>query len=197
MSDITLRSLVLATLKMAAVNKIRVSMGGYEVTPLNLYMVRDAVLYGRILCRHITTAGGTYETGKDWFEFTFDKGNLTRHGLIVHESIHAACDMKSKQMRTDVSEALAYTGQCIFVRQQNTKPGQRLSSSDSAMDKIFKLAWDAAGIILAGKSPSAQESKGLIDAVRQHPWYKSNALMKYNGVRSETVYGGTMVEEYR
>lgn len=128
-----------------------------------------------------------YDTGSNTYHLGFtDAGSLSRKALIVHESVHAICDLLNlRTMDIGTSESSAYLAQCLYARANSTDPDPdaRLFSEDEDKDRVFKVGWELAGKLLADTTPSSADYDRLRDAVNRHPYYRGKAgdNAKFNG----------------
>jgi hypothetical protein len=78
------------------------------------------------------------------------------------------------------AESLAYVAQALYVR---ANWGERIGYPPrwNAGEPIFALAWEIAGTIRSGRSPSADRLGALATAVQHHPFY-AHARPDFDGV---------------
>lgn len=163
------------------------SFGGVGFTPQVFFvlanMIKDDKIHIEFDSKQSGRAEYDYGTNTLYLGFT-TASSLSKKALIIHECVHAVYDAVSQKMSVADSESIAYIAQCQFARANNPNPDQRLQSSDAAKDKVFELAWNMAGKILAGEKPTFAEKGELRDAVSQHPFYmgKSAHDAGFNGV---------------
>lgn len=117
-----------------------------------------------------------YDYGNNTLYLGFTQAtDLTKKALIIHEIVHAVYDMVKLKMSVATSESIAYIVQCQYAKANNPNPDQRLEGKTPAKDYVFYMAWILAGKILNGKSLTAEEIKGMCEAVSKHPLYMSNS----------------------
>lgn len=162
------------------------SFGGVGFTP-QVFPILANMIGDKIKVEYDSSQSGRaeYDYGSNTLYLGFKSATtLSRKALIIHECVHAVYDAVSQKMSVADSESIAYIAQCQFARANNPNPDERLQSSDSAKDKVFELAWNLAGKILAGDKPSSTEKSDLRAAVSKHPFYMANSAHDagFNGV---------------
>lgn len=162
---------------------------GFTILNLNFSVVAINVSAGITKVRFDSSEVGMaeYDTGTNTFHLGFtDANSLSRKALIVHESVHAVCDLlKLATMDVGTSESAAYLAQCQYARGNSTDPDPdaRLFSEDEDKDRVFKIGWELAGRLLGGATPSSADYDRLRDAVNRHPYYRGKAgdSAQFNG----------------
>lgn len=178
--DLALRRLVTSALSGHIVNRLNVTNKGYQITGHSLALVANKVIDGEIGVVHDPSVGSgkaEYDSGTDVFHLGFRTATTpSTRGLIVHEAVHAALDLKTANVTVAESESLAYVAQSFYVREQTADPSsERLYSDDPLKDRVYELAWDMAAKLSKGTPPSSVEWLALDHAVRRHPTYKKSA----------------------
>lgn len=188
--DLQLRRMVTTALSSAVVARMNVHHAGLNITGTKLAAVANRVIDGDIGVvddGSVAQGEAEYDSGTNTIHLGFQTASsTTRQGLIVHEAVHAALDMKAVAgMTIAESEALAYVVQCYFVREQTPDPDtERLSSENPLKDRVYELAWDMAATLSKRTQPSSLEWLALDHAVRRHPKYRRTAgnIAGYNGI---------------
>ena len=163
------------------------SFGGVGFTPqvfsVLASMIKDDKIHIEFDSKQSGRAEYDYGTNTLYLGFS-SAATLSKKALVIHESVHAVYDAVSQKMSVADSESIAYIAQCQYARANNPNPEQRLQSPNAAKDKVFELAWNIAGKLLAGEKPTLDEKNALRDAVSQHPFYMANAAHDagFNGV---------------
>ena len=188
--DALARQAVISTLTGAGIAVIKpFTIDGFTVLSSLFSVVGLNVIAGVTHVKYDSSQVGLaeYDTGTNTFHIGFTAASsLSRKALIVHESVHAVCDLLNKStMNIGTSESLAYLTQCQYARGNSTDPDPdaRLYSDDANKDRVFKVAWDLAGTLLGGGTPTAADYTKLRDAVNRHPYYlgKAGDNAKFNG----------------
>jgi hypothetical protein len=90
---------------------------------------------------------------------------IENRAIVVHEAVHAWQDMlRLGKISAFASEGAAFLVQMMFLAQQVSK-GERLTSHRSDLDNVYKVAWNLAEKLLAGKKTDKKEFAALNDAV--------------------------------
>lgn len=177
--------------KTAVVNVLRSSdifvikpfiIGAHYFHPLMLNLMSINVAIGIVQVRFDPTLneGAKYNTNnKLSVGFTSAHG-VARKALIVHEATHAVFDMLEATMIIAEIESIAHLVQFQYLRARSLKHRTRPKDTNDAKDKLYKVAWDLAGTLLSGKTPTQKEYLDLQDAVSKHPDYASIATIKVN-----------------
>ncbi|MBI3281292.1 MAG: hypothetical protein HYZ57_15765 [Acidobacteria bacterium] len=179
--DLALRREVAWALSGPVVARLNVTHAGYFIRGTTLAAIANRVLDGEIgviVDPKLSSGDAEYDSGTDTFHLGFRRASTTtRKGLVVHEAVHAALDMKAASSITVAeSESLAYVVQSYYVREHTINPESvRLTSADPLKDKVYEIAWDMAAALAGGKQPTAVEWLALDHAVRRHPEYKKTA----------------------
>jgi hypothetical protein len=191
-ADEVAKKTVLATLADRAVRQIKFEIDSFRVDPGFYALVAQCMKRGRIRVlynRGVGTAAYYYPS-EDKLELGFtSEATLTRRAIIVHECTHAVFDLRRYvQARRVTSEAAAFIAECLFARFHSPRPKDpdyRLSSDDEKKDYIYELAWEIAGKILKGQTPTPGHYAGLKTAVLDHPDYAQygRGLSGWDGVR--------------
>lgn len=189
MSDDAAKRCILTVLSDAVVGRINFRIRTVPITPRLLQRVAECVRGRRIAVRHVPglVKPAIYNSTENRFYLRRDTINtLESQAIIVHEAVHGGCDlMNASQMRVLSSEAAGYLGQCVFARAKTRNPDQeRLTHERPTMDRIFEIAWDLAGIVLARRQPSEEQIEALRQAILADPDYheEGEQLAGYDGV---------------
>lgn len=184
------RQAVVNTLTGAGVHVIKpYTIRGFTLLNINFSVVAVNVSAGvtKVVYDSSEVGMAEYDTGTNTFHLGFtDANSLSRKALIVHESVHAVCDlMNLTTMDIGTSESAAYLAQCLYARGNSTDPDPdaRLYSEDEDKDRVFQVGWELAGTLLAGSTPSTADYDRLRDAVNRHPYYRGKAgdSARFNG----------------
>ncbi len=181
---------VVGTLTGAGVYTVKpFTIRGFTLLNINFSLVALNVAAGitRVVYDASEVGMAEYDTGTNTFHLGFtDATSLSRKALIVHESVHAVCDvMNLATMDIGTSESAAYLAQCLYARGNSTDPDPdaRLYSDDEDKDRVFRVGWELAGTLLDGRTPSTADYDRLRDAVNRHPYYRGKAgdNARFNG----------------
>lgn len=188
--ELALRHMVTSALSGGVVARVNVRHVGRVITGGTLAAVANRVIDGEIgvvVDPSLKSYEAEYDHGTDTFHFGFSSApSRTKKGLIVHEAVHAALDLKgASSILVAESESLAYVVQCYYVREHTRNPEEsRLSSENELKDKVYEIAWGMAGKLAHREQPSSIEWLALDNAVRHHPKYKKTAWNEagFNGI---------------
>lgn len=179
--DLELRRMVAFALSGPVLARLNVHYAGRAITGASLAAVANRILDGTIdvfVDSALKSHEAEYDPVTDILHLGFRHANSrTRKGLIVHEAVHAALDMRAATgMIVAESESLAYVVQSYYVREHTLDPGaERLGNPDLRKDRVYELAWDMAAKLSKGQQPESIEWGALDHAVRRHPTYKRTA----------------------
>jgi len=141
-ADELLRSDVLAVLQGPGIThnyfRFTAPAGSYFLGPGDLAFVRETIRRRLIPVHYDPTLSSD---GKYVFPNSASKANTLRlkfsratgpfhRALIVHESVHAACDLKSVRMPSRIAENLAYVAQAYHLYSNGVYPGSAPSEKD-------------------------------------------------------------------
>jgi hypothetical protein len=104
----------------------------------------------------------------------WENPSIVKKALLLHEATHVFYDLISQKMPLVTSEGIAYIVQCQYLR-VNSPAGTKRIEGIGLGDKVFEVAWDVAGKILAGGGVSAEDEADLRLALSKHPYYASKA----------------------
>ena len=191
MSNANARRTIMRGLRNAAsYDKINFEINSFTVTNTGLRQVQDAIASQRIRVLHDRTIGEMmiYQPDRDRFITPYDNtgGNLLRRALIVHEGIHAYCDLRNAHwMEIQTSEAAAYIGQSLFYLLITNGDRGRITHSNDEYDAIFRTAWDVAVKLDRSETPSWGDYEAVREAIAQVPSFSARigSPVGYNGVR--------------
>lgn len=175
--DLRLRYMVASALSRPVAARMNVHYAGRAITGSTLAAVAIRVLEGDIDVFVDSTLGAgeaEYDSGTDVLHLGFaTASSKTRKGLIVHEAVHAALDIRAVSgMTIAESESLAYVVQSYYVREQTRDPAaHRLTDPNPLKDRVYELAWDMAATLSGRAQPTSIEWPALDHAVRRHPKY--------------------------
>jgi hypothetical protein len=82
--------------------------------------------------------------------------------VIVHEAVHAACDLRSHAMPLVNAESIAYIAQAIYLRKQQQTPHD---FPDPGLSNILGFAEAIGDTLMRGESEAAAQRAGLRNAV--------------------------------
>lgn len=184
--NISCKQTILTALADPAINKIKLSIDGFDINPQSYARVREKIMAGKIEVKYnprlISSATGNpyafYHAPTNVLNCGFSSAAAApRRGLVIHEATHAACDIANDfSMTTVTSEALAYLAQAIFMLEK--QPDAPLQE-----DPIICASQVLAGMIIAGNTLKSDDLKSLRDAIRDSPEYKGKAPTPgYDGV---------------
>lgn len=177
--DLALRHMVGSALSGGVISRLSMQYAGQTITGGSLAAVANRVIDGDIrvvVDSSLNSDEAEYDSGTDTLHLGFDRARArTKKGLIVHEAVHAALDMRAVSgMSIAESESMAYVVQCYYVREHMRDPdsGDRLTDSNARKDKVYEIAWGMAEKLGEGKQPTSLEWSALDSAVRRHPKYR-------------------------
>lgn len=189
-ADLALRRVVTTALSDSVAARVYVHHAGRTISGTSLAAVANRVIDGQmgvVVDSTLASGEAEYDSGTNVLHLGFRSANsTTQKGLIVHEAVHAALDLKAVAgMTIAESESLAYVVQSYFVREHTPDPeAERLSSDDPLKDRVYELAWDMAATLSKGKQPASIEWLALDHAVRRHPKYRKTAgkIAAFDGI---------------
>jgi hypothetical protein len=159
-------------------------MEGCWVVPSMFRKVKRAIAAGDILvrCNPASSSGGAYQYQRDLFEFRFSRAkSVNEKALVVHESVHAAQDIKGRPIKLTIAEAASYLAQMVYARSiLHSKP------AFGPRDRVFEIAWDLAEKVLNNKPLSVADQYRLRNAVHANPTYSGHQHgeeHKFDGLR--------------
>ncbi len=160
------------------------TFGGKHFGAGAFYNIRSLIEGGFIKVIYESERNGSaeYEYATNTLFVGFPQAfDLGQKALVAHEAVHAVYDLVKMKMSVADNESIAYIVQCQFARAGGLV--DRLTSSTRQRDKVFEVAWDIAGRVLQGYSPTADECNKMREAVSQHPFYSANAssMIKSDG----------------
>ena len=141
-ADELLRSDVLATLQGTGITtnyfRFTLATGSYYLGAGDLAWVRETIRRRQILVRYDPSApaDGGYvfpntDPNANTLRLKFPRATSAFHrALIVHESVHAACDLKAVRMPARVAENLAYVAQAYYLQVNGVSPLTAVSDRD-------------------------------------------------------------------
>lgn len=181
---------VLKTLGESAIAKIKFKIDSFAVGPRSYAKVAGLIRIGRIRVEYNWSVGTSayYYEKLNKIEVGFAAtSSLTKRAQIVHECTHAVFDVHRYSKSTvATSEAAAFVAECLFARINSPKPDDpnyRLYDDKEEKDRIYRAAWQIAGKILKGKTPTPDDYSGLKKAVLKHSDYKhGRKLSGWDGV---------------
>jgi hypothetical protein len=100
--------------------------------------------------------------------------NIVKKALLLHEATHVFYDLISQKMPLVTSEGIAYIVQCQYLRVNSPADVKRIQGTETS-DKVFEVAWNIAGKILANEGVSPEDESELRLAISKNPLYASKA----------------------
>ncbi len=178
--DLALRHVVAGALSGPVVARVNVTYKAKVITGTTLAVIANRVIDGEIgvvVDPKLSAHEAEYDSGTDTFHLGFRTApSKTKKGLIVHEAVHAALDLKAATMTIAESESMGYVVQCFYVREYTLDPTtERLEDPNPRKDEVYRLGWDMAETLSKGAQPSAIEWLAMDHAVRRHPKYRRTA----------------------
>ena len=184
-----LSTLVRSILSRPEVAKIDFTLGGLRMAPSSFGLVREYILRGKIAVAYSPTLGAgaaKYRYAENKLVMGFRAADVTADGeaLIVHESVHIACDLSALSVKTGIDEAAAYVAQCLYFYYRNEKLLSEPGVEPTFADPILKEAWSVAMKARSTKTVPDEDIKGLLKAISKHHLYaKTHSVVRhYDGV---------------
>lgn len=145
---------------------INFQIGTIQVSPTRLSKVAGAIKAKKIKVEVGGTGSfsATYEAARNTLTVASPDVNseLTK-ALIVHEAVHAICDLEKMTYDAVDGEAAGYTAQALYFRKHYGK--QRLSGmGDMKLDAVLATAFDLADSILGN---ATEYRAALINSLRK------------------------------
>jgi hypothetical protein len=173
-----------------AAGQIGFVIDGISLTGGDLSDVADALVAGRIaihVWKHASVSLARYENGPNRLVVprrfrNVQELSLRDSGLVVHEGVHAAFDLRSQKLQKLMDEACAYVAQLVYCK---------LWKVYGFKGSVALAAADVADYILS--QPKAKAPGGVVvpetilsplkEAIKADPLYADWAdQMNYNGI---------------
>ncbi len=177
MSSAEARRMIMRGLRNGAgYQQIDFQISGFQVTAAGLGEVHDAVAQQRIGVLHDPTMRGAmmYQPDRDRFITPTDHtgGDPLVRALIVHEGVHAFCDLRNAHwMEVQTSEAAAHIAQSLCYLLITGGNSGRITHQDSHYDTLFERSWEVARKLHRAETPSWGDYEAVRGAVAQVPTY--------------------------
>jgi hypothetical protein len=173
---------------LAANSKVQFTLSNLVVTPARLAKVGKKILSGDVSLVYGSRAAlPQYDPVKNSFLInTLNFSSPKERGSIIHEGVHAVCDLDTiTVMRVD-AEAAAFLGQAIYLRCYDPRfsSGAKVEADDTDAGNIAAGAFPLADSIIAGLPISAIELSALRAAILSTETYSEIAGVKtpFNGI---------------
>ncbi len=170
-----MKNMAIIILSKPEVAKINFSFGGMNIAPKSFQQVKSAITGNKITISHDAKLGFgqakyryTHNTLFTGFKTT--GGNTDLEALLVHECVHAACDIAGKKMLVNQSEAAAYLAQCLYFYYMN-EAAIKGGATPTFKNSILKAAWPIAIKAVSNSALSTSDVQPLLTAVSKHPTY--------------------------
>jgi hypothetical protein len=186
-----LTSAVEAVLESATVHRMNVRVGPVHVAGADYRQVAQAMHQNRIRVLYDPHHRMVRDSRSAYYDAGFDvmaagfrlPSDLPMKALVVHESTHAANDVRSRSLIHADDEAGAYVAQMMYLRLAGVPSPQRMTAPDPQIDRIYETAMAVADGLLAHQSVTAATAS-LVAAIRAWPYYGGTASQSagYNGI---------------
>ena len=135
--------LVVETLGSQILNGLSFAIDGVRIEARQFDQVLEAVEEGRIGIEIDPAIHGAleYDPTGDVFRFSSTpRATIFHRTSIVHEAVHAVCDIRGKAMDYIFSEMLAFVGAAYYYRRITAKRQQTGGAPPDPVDDVFRTA---------------------------------------------------------
>ncbi|MEO1017261.1 MAG: hypothetical protein AAFY56_06150 [Pseudomonadota bacterium] len=172
-----MKQLVTNVLSRDEVSKIDFIAANIKVSSLGFNAVKKGINDNKIKVRYSSklprnTARYNYTKNRLSLNFRTLQDDHNREALIVHECVHAICDIAGNKLLVAHGEAAAYIAQAQYFYYRNQDALDDGSMSMEFSMKILDEAWDLAAQARENSTLSEDDLTPLIKAISKHPLYR-------------------------
>ncbi|MCA9127051.1 MAG: peptidoglycan-binding protein [Planctomycetales bacterium] len=178
--------MIIETLNSSLLGGLTYVVDGVRIESKKFREIADAIEEGRINVFVDPSIGGAleYEPGDSAFKFsTAPKATIYHRASIVHEAVHAVCDLRGHSMDYILSEMLAFIGGSYYFRRVTAK--RREFPGQPETDAVYRTADNIAHKMAHGELITQADLNELRSALTApNSGYAHNAgnIVAYDGI---------------
>ena len=183
--SLALSRLVRSLLSRPEAAKISFTLGGMMIGPSSFQLVKSNILSGKISVVYISSLGANvakyqYKKNKLCLGFRASGVSADNEALIIHECVHAACDLSSHSVKVSLDEAVAYVAQCLYFYYRNEQALKTPGVRPTFTNPILREAWQVATLARSKKVLNDSDIQKLLRAISQHRLYsRTHSITKH------------------
>jgi len=172
-----MKNMVSTVLSKPEIKKIKFSFKTLNITPASFQQVKAKIHSNKIKVvrsNKLSANDAKYSSVTNTLKLGFSSigGSTDREALIIHECVHAACDIAGKALRVSHAEAVAYVAQCLFFYFRN-ESALKSGKTPTFASPVLREAWKTATKARSNYVLKESDIKPLLEAIAKQPNYKN------------------------